>query len=287
VNFFKALAMDKKISLVLSAPRNMGRFVGDEGRLRQILFNLMGNALKFTDTGSVTLEAWPVGQKAEKTRILFTVRDEGIGIPAEKLAYVFESFTQVDGTYSRRYQGTGLGLPIVKRLVSLMGGNISVESMEGEGTTIFFTLALLPAPPLPANALTQALRAVVDVRRLTVLLAEDDLVNMTMARRMLEKMGHNVVCARNGVEALDCLQAPGVDLVLMDIQMPEMDGIEATELIRSDPRFIPYAQIPIIALTAHAMSGDEEKFLARGMDAYLSKPFDHVRLRELLYRLFG
>jgi two-component system, sensor histidine kinase len=111
VNFFKALAMDKKIRLVLSAQRNLGRFVGDEGRLRQILFNLMGNALKFTDHGSVTLEAWPVGKKDGKTRILFTVRDDGIGIPEDKLAYIFESFTQVDGTYSRRYQGTGLGCP--------------------------------------------------------------------------------------------------------------------------------------------------------------------------------
>jgi len=287
VNFFKALALDKKIRLVLSAQRNLGRFVGDEGRLRQILFNLMGNALKFTDHGSVTLEAWPVGKKDGKTRILFTVRDDGIGIPEDKLAYVFESFTQVDGTYSRRYQGTGLGLPIVKRLVTLMGGNISVESVEGGGTTISFTLPLREAAVLQASAVKRAPHAVTDVRPLTVLLVEDDAVNMTMARRMLEKMEHTVICARNGLEALDCLQAPGVDVVLMDIQMPEMDGIEATNLIRTDPRFIPYAQVPIIALTAHAMAGDKEKFLSRGMDAYLSKPFDHTRLRELLHRFFG
>jgi len=287
VNFFKALAMDKHIRLVLSAQRNLGRFVGDEGRLRQILFNLMGNALKFTDHGSVTLEAWPVGKRDDSTRILFTVRDDGIGIPEDKLAYVFESFTQVDGTYSRRYQGTGLGLPIVKRLVTLMGGNISVESEEGGGTTISFTLPLREAPALQMSAVQRAPRAVTDVRPLTVLLVEDDVVNMTMARRMLEKMGHMVICARNGLEALDCLQAPGVDVMLMDIQMPEMDGIEATRLIRSDPRFIPYAQVPIIALTAHAMAGDKEKFLSRGMDAYLPKPFDHSRLRELLHRFFG
>jgi CheY-like chemotaxis protein len=287
VNFFKALALDKHIHLVLSAQRNLGRFVGDEGRLRQILFNLMGNALKFTDHGSVTLDACPVGKKEDKTRILFTVRDDGIGIPEDKLAYIFESFTQIDGTYSRRYQGTGLGLPIVKRLVTLMGGNISVESAAGEGTTISFTLSLREAPALQASAVQQTPRAVTDVRPLTVLLVEDDVVNMTMARRMLEKMGHTLVCARNGMEALDCLLAPGVDVVLMDIQMPEMDGIEATRLIRSDPRFIPYAQVPIIALTAHAMAGDKEKFLSRGMDAYLSKPFDHLRLRELLHRFFG
>ena len=287
VNFFKALALDKKIRLVLSAQRNLGRFVGDEGRLRQILFNLMGNALKFTDHGSVTLEAWPVGEKDGITRILFTVRDDGIGIPEDKLAYVFESFTQVDGTYSRRYQGTGLGLPIVRRLVTLMGGNISVESMEGAGTTISFTLPLREAPALLASAVKQAPRLVTDVRPLAVLVVEDDTVNMTMARRMLEKMGHTVVCACNGIAALECLQAPGIDVVLMDIQMPEMDGIEATSLIRNDPRFIPYAQVPIIALTAHAMAGDKEKFLSRGMDAYLSKPFDHTRLRELLHRFFG
>ena len=287
VNFFKALAMDKKIRLVLAAKHDLGRFVGDEGRLRQILFNLMGNALKFTDHGTVTLEAWPVGEKDGKTRLLFTVRDDGIGIPEDKLGYVFESFTQVDGTYSRRYQGTGLGLPIVKRLVTLMGGNISVVSAAGEGTTISFTLPLREAPSLRSSAVEHAPRAVTDVRPLTVLLAEDDAVNMTMARRMLEKMGHTVMCAHNGVEALDCLQAPGVDVVLMDIQMPEMDGIEATALIRSDPRFIPYARVPIIALTAHAMAGDKEKFLSRGMDAYLSKPFDHFRMQELLHRFFG
>jgi len=288
VNFFRSLAMDKKISLVLSAPRDIGRFVGDEGRLRQILFNLMGNALKFTDTGSVTLEAWPVGEQGDATRILFAVRDEGIGIPTDKLDYVFESFTQVDGTYSRRYQGTGLGLPIVKRLVTLMGGNISVESMEGEGTTIFFVIPLRAAPPLQqVQASAQPDLAMTAVRPLGILLVEDDVVNMTMARRMLEKMGHSVICARNGQEALDTLQAPGVDLVLMDIQMPEMDGIEATEIIRNDPLFTPYARVPIIALTAHAMGGDEEKFLSRGMDAYLSKPFDHARLQELLHRFFG
>ncbi|MBE1425935.1 PAS domain S-box-containing protein [Desulfomicrobium macestii] len=287
VNFFKALALDKKISLALSTPANLGRFVGDEGRLRQILFNLMGNALKFTDTGSVTLEAWPVGEQADKTRILFTVQDKGIGIPTDKLNYVFESFTQVDGTYSRRYQGTGLGLPIVKRLVTLMGGNISVESMEGEGTTIFFVLPLRAAPPLKAHVPARPKPVSTDVGPLGILLVEDDMVNMTMAKRMLEKLGHGVICARNGLEALDCLHVPGVDVVLMDIQMPEMDGIEATEIIRSDPRFVHCAQIPIIALTAHAMAGDEDKFLSRGMNAYLSKPFDHVRLQELLHRFFG
>jgi len=287
VNFFKAMAQDKKINLMLSAPTNLGRFVGDEGRLRQVLFNLMGNALKFTEAGSVTLEAWPVGEKDGKTRILFTVQDKGIGIPMNKLNYVFESFTQVDGTYSRRYQGTGLGLPIVKRLVTLMGGHISVESMEGAGTTIFFVLPLLPAPPLEAPASARSEQPVTDVGPLTILLVEDDMVNMTMAKRMLEKLGHSVICASNGQEALDRLHVPGVDLVLMDIQMPEMDGIEATEIIRNDPDFSPYALIPIVALTAHAMAGDEEKFLSRGMDAYLSKPFDHVRLRELLHRFFG
>jgi PAS domain S-box-containing protein len=287
VNFFKALAMDKKISLRLSAPPDLGRFVGDEGRLRQILFNLMGNALKFTDAGSVTLEAWPVGEKDGNTRILFTVQDMGIGIPPDKLDYVFESFTQVDGTYSRRYQGTGLGLPIVKRLVTLMGGNISVESMEGKGTTIFFVIPLRAAPALKKSAPAQPELLVADVGPLHILLVEDDTVNMTMAKRMLEKIGHSVTCARNGLEALECLHAPGMDLVLMDIQMPEMDGIEATEIIRNDPRFTHCARIPIIALTAHAMAGDEERFLAHGMDAYLSKPFDHVRLQEQLHRFFG
>ena len=287
MNFFKVMAQDKKIGLTLLAPSRLGRFVGDEGRLRQILFNLMGNALKFTEAGNVTLEAWPVGEQAGKTRILFTVQDKGIGIPTDKLNYVFESFTQVDGTYSRRYQGTGLGLPIVKRLVTLMGGHISVERMEGAGTTIFFVLPLLAAQPLKRPASPQPELPVTDVGPLNILLVEDDIVNMTMAKRMLEKMGHCVMCARNGLEALDHLHAPGVDLVLMDIQMPGMDGIEATKIIRTDPVFNLYTHVPIIALTAHAMAGDEEKFLSGGMDAYLSKPFDHARMKELLHRFFG
>jgi CheY-like chemotaxis protein len=120
-----------------------------------------------------------------------------------------------------------------------------------------------------------------------VLLAEDDVVNMTMARRMLEKMGHSVSCARTGLEALDRLRTPGIDVVLMDIQMPEMDGMEAAGVIRSDPGFAPYSRVPIIALTAHAMAGDEERFLSAGMDGYLSKPFDHARLTALLHRFFG
>ena len=287
VNFFKALAMEKRIRLQLEKPRSLGSFVGDEGRLRQILFNLMGNALKFADAGEVTLEAWPVGRKDGKERVLFEVRDQGIGIPPEKLDYVFESFAQVDGSYSRRYQGTGLGLPIVRRLVHLMGGNISVESAVGEGTGIYFVLPLKRAEDRPGHASAGQAAPAGPVRPLRVLLVEDDMVNMTMAKRMLEKMGHGVDCAGTGVEALDRLLSPGIDLVLMDIQMPEMDGMEATHIIRTDPRFASYAGIPVIALTAHAMAGDEERFLAHGMDAYLSKPFEHSRLQDLLHRFFG
>jgi PAS domain S-box-containing protein len=286
VSFFKALAMDKRIRLRLEKPQSLGRFVGDEGRLRQILFNLMGNALKFTEAGEVALEVWPVGKANGHERVLFAVRDQGIGIAPEKVAYVFESFTQVDGSYSRRYQGTGLGLPIVRRLVHLMGGNISVESVENKGTTIFFALPLRRSDAAPA-ALAAPAPATGPVRPLRVLLVEDDVVNMTMARRMLEKMGHGVVCAGTGLEALDRLGAPGIDVVLMDIQMPDMDGMEATQAIRTDPRFAPYARIPVIALTAHAMAGDEERFLAAGMDAYLSKPFDHALLTALLQRFFS
>ena len=287
VNFFKALAMDKKISLELETPPTLGRFVGDEGRLRQILFNLMGNALKFTDKGTVTLEAWPVGARNGRQRILFSVRDQGIGIPADKLDYIFESFTQVDGSYSRRFQGTGLGLPIVRRLVHLMGGNISIESQENEGTAIFFTIPLQEGGPRAESATGDLAAEKTQVRPLHVLLVEDDVVNMTMAKRTLEKMGHAVTCAQTGKEALECLQVPGIDVVLMDIQMPEMDGMEATRIIRSDPRFASYARVPVIALTAHAMAGDRERFLAEGMDDYLSKPFDHARMRELLQRFFA
>ena len=286
VNFFKALALDKRIRLNLITPERLGCFIGDEGRLRQILFNLMGNALKFTEDGEVTLEAWPVGEADGKTRLLFEVRDEGIGIPAEKLDYIFESFTQVDGSYSRRYQGTGLGLPIVRRLVQLMGGNISIESAESEGTSIFFVLPLQKGRKDPLCDVVKKTPVASEVPPLQVLLVEDDVVNMTMAKTMLEKMGHSVICARTGAEALERLLVPGLDVVLMDIQMPEMDGMEATRILRTDPRYAAYARVPVIALTAHAMSGDMERFLDQGMDAYLSKPFEYARLQELLQRFF-
>jgi len=254
------------------------RLIGDPLRLRQILFNLMGNALKFADRGAVTLEAWPVGGTGGLARILFSVSDEGIGIPADKLNYVFESFTQVDGSYARRYQGTGLGLPIVRRLVALMGGRISVDSAQGEGTTIHFVLPLKVAPQRQA-ATKRRLETISKVRPLQILLVEDDVVNLTMAKRMLEKMGHAVICARNGAEALDCLHAPGVDLVLMDIQMPEMDGIEATRQIRKKG----FTDIPIVAMTANAMKGDREKCLEAGMNDYISKPIK----RELVFKILA
>jgi PAS domain S-box-containing protein len=288
VDFFRTQAIDRRIRLTLSKPSRLGCFFGDEGRLRQILFNLMGNALKFTEDGDVVLEAWPVGGTADGTaRILFEIRDNGIGIPSDKLDYIFESFTQVDGSYSRQYQGTGLGLPIVRRLVKLMGGNVFAESVENEGTSIYFALPLQRGGTGPIPATEPPDFVPTGVRPLRVLLVEDDVVNMTMAKRMLEKMGHRVVCARTGLEALERLQVPGLDVILMDIQMPQMDGMEATRIIRTDPRFASYARIPVIALTAHAMSGDMERFLARGMDAYMSKPFDHARMQELLHRFFG
>lgn len=286
VGFFKGLAMSKNISLELEAPPDFGWFLGDEGRLRQILFNLLGNAIKFTEQGAVTLEVWPVGEQEDARRILFCVSDQGIGIAADKLDYVFESFTQVDGAYSRRYQGTGLGLPIVKRLVDLMGGTIAVASEEGLGTSIFFALRLKKARPEPvAGAFPLCLPR--PDRPLHILLVEDDEINLTMAGHMLEKMGHTLVLARNGREALERLTAPDIDLVLMDIQMPEMDGLEATRRIRTSPDLARYAHVPIIALTAHAMTGDQEKFLAAGMNAYLSKPFEHAQLQALLPRLLA
>ena len=285
VNVFRGQARAKNLDLILRTPR-LGSFRGDEGRLRQILFNLLGNAFKFTDQGSITVEAHPVGRANGRTRVLFSVTDTGIGIPWDKLDYVFEAFTQVDGSYTRRYQGTGLGLPIVKRLVGLLGGVLHVDSAVDEGTSIFFALPFqdVPIPKTVRPETPVSLER--SVRPLRILLVEDDLVNMTMARRMLEKMGHAPICARNGREALDKLNAD-IDLVLMDIQMPEMDGLEATRRIRTDPRFAAQARTPIVALTAHAMAGDRERFLAQGMDAYLSKPFDSAKLTPLLHSLLA
>ncbi|HEV3201680.1 MAG TPA: response regulator [Bryobacteraceae bacterium] len=264
-------------------PEVPGNVIGDPIRLRQILINLVGNAIKFTENGRVWMEI--SGQPAGEGRVLleFAVHDTGMGIPLEKQDSVFEAFSQADGSMTRRFGGTGLGLTISSRLVTLMGGAISVESRIGVGSCFRFSIlveaTVEPAQGWPPNSFPSgAMPAPAAARASRVLLAEDNPVNQRLALRILEKQGHRVTLAANGREAIEAWSKECFDIILMDVQMPQMTGYEATEEIRRIERGSG-RHIPIVAMTAHAMKGDRERCLACGMDSYISKP---VRARDLL-----
>ncbi|TVQ96101.1 MAG: PAS domain-containing sensor histidine kinase [Desulfovibrionales bacterium] len=293
-DLLQVTAREKGIHLEFFIDPNISpRIIGDETRVRQILFNLIGNALKFTNKGSVKAEMTLMASKdSGSCLILFTVSDTGIGIPEDKLDDLFKPFVQVDGTYTRSYQGAGLGLSIVKRLVDLMDGRISVVSTLGEGTTV---QVLLPfkLPDGVSIAVEQGPRRPTEAKQsLRILLAEDEPSSSFPTTKLLEKAGHAVTLAEDGQQVLDLLAAQDFDVILMDVQMPVLNGVEATQEIRrlEDEKnsSIPASQhprIPIIALTAYAMLGDREKFLAAGMDDYLGKPVKMEDLAKVLERV--
>jgi len=259
--------------VIFAAPGVPPVLEGDEAHLRQVLFNLVGNAMKFTEKGEVRLEASPLlPLPSGERRLLFTIRDTGIGIPDDKLDEVFKPFTQVSENYTRSYQGAGLGLAIVKNLVSAMGGTLALESVLGEGTTVYVCLPFGVREAAVDGGTRQEAPPREPGGPLRVLLVEDDEVSRMSARLQLERMGHAVSTAANGAQALDALRANRFDCVLMDVQMDVMDGVEATRQVRSGGSGVLDARIPIIAMTAYAMSGDRENFLAAGMDDYVSKP---------------
>ena len=257
--------------------------VGDPGRLRQILVNLVGNAIKFTEQGTVTVHVETASSMPDDIFLHVSVSDTGVGIPEAKQQVIFDPFTQADGSTTRKYGGTGLGLAITKQLVELMGGHIWVDSSVGQGSTFHFTAHLglqqasptviVPAPSviIPNLAADVAVEHSVGHRLLHVLLAEDNPINQQLVVHMLAKRGHTVEVVSTGAKALAALAQQAFDVVLMDVQMPEMDGYEATAAIRARERDTN-CHMPIIAVTAHAMRGDQEKCLKAGMDAYLSKP---------------
>ena len=287
---FTSHIRENRVTLTLDLdPALPNPVVCDAARLRQVLFNLVGNALKFTEQGSVRLEIAPLPSAGPDLRIYFCVTDTGIGIPEDKLVEIFESFTQVDGSLSRRYQGAGLGLSIARHLVSGLGGSVSIDSEPGQGTTVAFSIRAEPldiTPPAPETPRFEPLprRAAPEsgTRAPRVLVVEDDRINQMLFRRLLEKMGLRTACASNGREALNLLEREDFDCLLMDVQMPGMDGVTATRAIRASETLGPKAQVPIIALTAHAMRGDRERFLEAGMNAYLSKPVDFADLARVL-----
>lgn len=302
---FAPKAREKGLDLWVHYSPDAPRWViGDAARIRQVVMNLLGNALKFTDKGSVgvqvTKEAASLagefgrasssgGAAPPVAHIRITVSDTGVGIAAEKLGHIFEKFSQADETTTRRYGGTGLGLAICRQLVELMGGQIGVNSRVGEGST-FWVVLPLPLAQAPSAAQLQgsdvgsgapSASEIVCAGQppLRVLLVEDNVINQRVAVQMLKRLGHHVEVVAGGREAVERIKQAAYDLVLMDCQMPEMDGYEAARLIRQwEAQQGSVRHLPIIALTAHALAGDRERCLAAGMDGYLAKP---IRLEAL------
>jgi len=272
---------------------------GDPHRLGQIIGNLLSNAIKFTENGEVEIEVNPVGggvspeqallmplEALASTKLLFSVRDTGIGIPEDKQAMIFESYLQAGGPSSISFGGTGLGLAICKELVELMDGAIWLRSREGQGSTFYFT-ASFKAPTLspaleacPEEAPLQA-----PMHPLRVLVIDDNEVSRKLATRLLEKERHIATCAPNGEAGLELLATAPFDLVIMNIQMPRMNGIETARKIRSGVCAANPADIPIVAMTAYGLKGDRERFLKEGMDDYLAKPLSLKSFHEVIERV--
>ena len=259
------------------------RVVSDGGRIRQILLNLAGNAVKFTETGSVSISVEKSHQKQDSTMLRFSVIDTGIGIDVQDKDALFGSFFQVDGSFTRRFGGTGLGLAISKQLVELLGGEISVESEKGRGSTFYFTVNLHAVDRIVAPEDGLVLQPVEKNLERRILLVEDNRINLQVAIGVLAKLGYrNVDTAIDGTKALEALARQAYDLVLMDLSMPEKDGFETTRLLRSSAETVMNARVPVVALTAHAMRGDRERCLEAGMNGYLSKPLDPQELDRLM-----
>jgi signal transduction histidine kinase/ActR/RegA family two-component response regulator len=281
-------AAEKYISLDYSIDDSVPRTIlGDSTSITQILINLLGNAVKFTETGGVSVHVAGQPQENGKIKLLFSIKDTGIGIPQDRISSLFQSFSQVDMSTTRKYGGTGLGLAISKKLVELMGGTIWAQSEIGRGSTFYFTISADTATPkqyleaketLPETDLKQNRRG-----QLKLLLAEDNLVNQKVALHMLKKLGIRADVAANGLEVLLALERQSYDVVLMDVQMPELDGFETARAIRERwKNGMPH----IIALTAHALEGDRKRCIEAGMDDYVSKPVSMKELASAIEKSF-
>ncbi|MGE4291364.1 MAG: PAS domain S-box protein [Desulfovibrio sp.] len=286
-NVFRLASQAKRLELECRIEtQNPCKLVGDEARLRQILFNLVGNAIKFTESGGVTVDGWtrPVAGDADRLHLYVRVSDTGIGIPDDKINHVFQRFTQTDASYNRQYEGAGLGLAIVKRLMEVMEGDIAVESNLGQGTSIYLHIPLNVLPQSSAATTGRVAEFGTDFAPLRILVAEDERVSRIAIRALLDRLGHEVVTVNNGREVVEALRRDPFDCILMDIQMPELNGVETTEQIRAMSSAPDRSGVWIIALTAYALTGDRERFLAIGMDDYISKPVQLDKLTEVLRR---
>jgi PAS domain S-box-containing protein len=283
--FTKYRAQEKQIEFVATVAENVPEYLlGDAFRLRQVLLNLLNNALKFTpEGGAVALHISLDGLSDQRAELLFQVTDTGVGVPKEKQGTIFEAFRQADSSTTRRFGGTGLGLSISSKLVALMDGEIGMSSMPGQGSAFYFTAAFrLPAAFKawsPPSSVMQDGRDHQPSTALRVLVAEDNVVNQKLVAALLERAGHVVTIASDGQQAVDTFSRNHFDIVLMDMQMPVMGGEDATQLIRTLPRG---SNVPIVALTAHAMSGDRERYLQLGLDGYVSKPINRAELYKAL-----
>jgi PAS domain S-box-containing protein len=274
-------AQDAGLALIMDIPPSVhDHLKGDHHRLRQVLLNLVGNAIKFTTRGEVLVSVRVVRSEAQQQVLRFGVRDTGAGIPASRIASVFEAFSQADASITRRYGGTGLGLTISARLVAMMGGALRVESVEGQGSEFWFEIPLSIDPDVPVVTASVPPPTVAPRAEggLSLLVAEDHPINQILARRLLEQQGHQVRMAANGVEAVNAFRDGAFDLVFMDIQMPELDGFGATQQIRALEAARGTHRTPILAMTAHAMEGYREKCIQGGMDGYVTKPIDRKQL---------
>lgn len=289
ITSFKNSLDPQKVKLNYSiSPEVPDVFVADQARLKQILFNLIGNAVKFTDYGEISISIQVLEEiNGKYLRISWTVSDTGIGIPEDAINELFEPFTQVEDNSRRKRKGTGLGLSIVKQLVNQMGGNVSLRQNEPQGTT--FTFDILTEKCESTDFIQQPERITPlltsPMRRLSTLIVEDEPINQQILKAILTKLGHKTTVASDGYSAMGLMTSMDFDVILMDVQMPDLDGLETTRIIRSSKKYEEVKRIPIIALTAYAMAGDREKCMEAGMDYYLSKPVDVKALVKILKTL--
>ena len=275
----------KGVDLILNVDDTVPEaLVGDPSRLKQIIINLVSNAIKFTEEGNVTVGvSLPEGTTAENTGdeidVTFAVSDTGMGIPEEKQQAIFKSFLQADDSVTRKHGGTGLGLAICKLLVEMMQGDLSIASTEGEGSSFYFTAKLNVGNPanIPEELSSNADIEALGLKNLRVLLADDNDLNRQLASTLLMEQGHECITVENGAQALEAVKQSDFDIVLMDVQMPIMDGISATRAIRDRNSGARNPAIPIVAITAHALKGDRERFIEAGMNDYIAKP---IRLSD-------
>lgn len=277
IEMFKPKAEEKGLDLILEKEASLPRlFLGDSVRINQVLMNLISNSLKFTSEGFVKVSLSFRSQEGKDMDIAFSVSDTGIGISKEKQESIFESFTQEKSDTTRKYGGTGLGLTIVKKLVTLMGGTVTLESVPGEGSIFKFNLPLTVSENVVQ--VKEEVKEKVTLGKLNILLAEDNELNQILAKRVLNNFGFEVEIAENGKIAIDKYKEKDYDIILMDIMMPEMDGLEATRIIREEMN-PPKSAIPILAMTAFIFTDeDDNKYLSSGMNDYILKPFNPDKL---------